>query len=121
MNFKVYQVSYFIFETVETSFNLDWSRPEADLRQDNLPPLKHFGSAPASESQIMNPSEHMEPFLYLIFLSRKNMADWLIFRSVNERAQCKKKCTLGLWNSSDHFDNKQFDLFYRAGLRFESV
>ena len=26
----------------------------------------------------------------LLFLSRKNMADWLIFISVNERAQCKK-------------------------------
>ncbi|PIN14885.1 hypothetical protein CDL12_12484 [Handroanthus impetiginosus] len=33
----------------------------------------------------------MEPSPYLIFLSRNNMVDWLIFLSVNERAQCKKK------------------------------
>jgi hypothetical protein len=38
MNFKVYEVSYLIFilrRTIETSFNLKRSRPEADLRQDN--------------------------------------------------------------------------------------
>ena len=31
-----------------------------------------------------------------------------------------KKCMLGLWNSSNHFDNNPFDLFYREGLRFDS-
>jgi SPX domain protein involved in polyphosphate accumulation len=31
------------------------------------------------------------------------------------------KCMLGSWNSSNYFDNKNFDLFYREGLRFEPV
>lgn len=45
---------------VETAFNLSWSRPEANLCQDN-PSLKHFGSAP----RLDNESEHMEPSPYL--------------------------------------------------------
>ena len=45
-------------QAIETPFNLGWSRPEADLRQGN-PSLKHFGIAPGSES------EHMEPSRYL--------------------------------------------------------
>lgn len=78
---------WFLGRAIETLFNLGCSRPEADLRQNN-PFLKHFGSAPGSiKIQIMNQSTRSH---LLLFLSRKNMADWLIFISVNERAQCKK-------------------------------
>ena len=45
--------------------------------------------------------EHMEPSLYL---SIKKKYGRLTDISFNERAQCKKKCMLGLWNSSNHFD-----------------
>jgi len=48
--------------------------------------LKHFGIVPGQNPN--NDPEHMEPSPY--FSVKKNMADWLIFISVNERAQCKK-------------------------------
>ena len=50
MNFKVYEVSYLTLaeELIESPFNLDWSRPEADLIQSN-PSLKDFGITPRSE------------------------------------------------------------------------
>lgn len=54
----------FLIRMIETPFNLGWSRPEADLRQDN-PSLKHFGSAPVS---VMNQSTWNH---FLFFLLEK--------------------------------------------------
>ena len=39
----------FLIRMIGTPFTVGWSRPEADLRQDN-PSLKHFGSALMNQS-----------------------------------------------------------------------
>jgi hypothetical protein len=49
INLTVYEVSYLMSRSVETSFILIWSSQKADLRQNN-PSLKHVGSAPILES-----------------------------------------------------------------------
>lgn len=72
---------------IETLFNLSLYRQKAHLRQDN-PSLKHFGSAPVLEH---NESEHVEPSLFFILRKNRKYGRLMIFMSVNEGAQCKKR------------------------------
>ena len=50
MKFHILCFSLSGSRTIETPFNLDRSKPEANLRQKNTS-LKHFGSAPECESK----------------------------------------------------------------------